>query len=147
MRPSCTDYNIPKAAMIKHQKKPELPRYQSSKQFHNLIISSLTTSSLSSVTTAEHRRISCICDHCTLQNNCQLFGNWRSCSNTYMIGANDGASPRPHEQVITIIHSVAHSAISNSFFSPLKLFQQSEVSWNCTRPTTKRASRGGKKSL
>ncbi len=54
-----------------------------------------------------------------------------SWDSAYMIRADDGASPRTHKQVIAIIHSIAHSAISNPFLSPLKLFQQSEVSWNC----------------
>ncbi len=54
-----------------------------------------------------------------------------SWDSAYMIRADDGASPRTHKQVIAIIHSIAHSAISNTFLSPLKLFQQSEVPWNC----------------
>lgn len=44
---------------------------------------------------------------------------------------NDGASPRTHVDIISIIHSVANSAIPNTFFSPFKFLQQSEVSWDC----------------
>ncbi len=63
-----------------------------------------------------------ICGH-----NCTQGAHRVSCrkpsSNTYVIRANDGASPRAHEQVITVIHSIAHSPISNPFLSPLELFQ------------------------
>ena len=35
---------------------------------------------------------------------------------------NDGASPRPHVDVICIIHSIAHGSISNALFTTFKLF-------------------------
>lgn len=47
-----------------------------------------------------------------------------------IMGANDGASPRAHVNVITIIHSIAYCAITNTLFSSFKLLQQSEVPWN-----------------
>ena len=56
---------------------------------------------------------------------------YRSDRNIYIMGANNGASPRAHVNVITIIHSIANCAISNTFFSSFKLLQQSEVPWNC----------------
>lgn len=46
----------------------------------------------------------------------------------YIMRTNNGACPRPHINVITIIHPIAHCAISNTFFSTFKLFQQSEIS-------------------
>jgi hypothetical protein len=55
---------------------------------------------------------------------------------TYIMGADDGASPKAHVNVITIIHSIANSAITNTFFTSFKLLQQSEVPWNCIEAHT-----------
>lgn len=43
----------------------------------------------------------------------------------------DGASPRAHINVISIIHSIADSTISNTLFSTFKFLKQSEVSRDC----------------
>ncbi len=37
----------------------------------------------------------------------------------HMVGSDDGASPRAHEDVVSIIHTIAHWAISDSFLSSL----------------------------
>lgn len=49
----------------------------------------------------------------------------------YIVGTNDGTSPRTHVDVISVIHSIADSAIPNTFLSTFKFLQQSEVSWDC----------------
>jgi len=56
--------------------------------------------------------------------------------NAYIVGANDGASPRAHVDVISVIHSIANSAITDTFFTSFKLLQQSEVPWNCIETHT-----------
>ena len=45
----------------------------------------------------------------------------------YVVRTDDSASPRAHVNVITIIHSIAHSSISNTFLPTFKLLQQPEI--------------------
>lgn len=45
----------------------------------------------------------------------------------YIVRTNNGSSPRAHVDVVSIIHSIADSAISDPFFSSFKFLQQSEV--------------------
>lgn len=49
----------------------------------------------------------------------------------YIVWTNYGASPRAHVNVISVVHSIADSAISNAFFTPFKFLQQSKVPWDC----------------
>lgn len=49
------------------------------------------------------------------------------------MGTNDGASPRAHVNVISIIHSITNSPISNSLFTTFKFLQQSEISRDCSK--------------
>jgi hypothetical protein len=52
----------------------------------------------------------------------------------YIGRADDGACPRPHEDVIAIIvHSIAHSSIADPLLPPLQLLQQPEAPRHCEK--------------
>lgn len=59
------------------------------------------------------------------------YSKYRNKSIIYIVRTNYSASPRAHVNVVSIIHSIADSAISNAFFSAFKFLQQSEVPWYC----------------
>lgn len=90
---------------------------------------------------------------CACSNNCKCFICWNSLSpdtethiynikgeeetkDNYIVRTNYGSGPRPHVDVISIIHSIADRSISNTFFSTFKFLQQSEVPRNCTETQT-----------
>lgn len=57
-------------------------------------------------------------------------------NNNYIVGTNDCAGPGTHVDIISIIHSIAYSSISNTFFTTFKLLQQSEVARHCSETQT-----------
>lgn len=56
----------------------------------------------------------------------------------YIVWTNNGASPRTHINIISIIHSIANSTIANALFSTFKFLQQPEVPRNCDGKQTLR---------
>lgn len=48
----------------------------------------------------------------------------------HIVRTYNGASPRAHIDIISVIHSIAYSTIPNSLFSTFKFLQQSEISGN-----------------
>ena len=52
---------------------------------------------------------------------------------SYITRADNCTPPVSHKQVIAVVHSIADSAIADTFFAFLKLLQQSEIPWNCRR--------------
>lgn len=50
----------------------------------------------------------------------------------YIVRAKNGAGPRLHIDIISVVHTIADGTISDTFLTSFQLFQQSKAPWHYT---------------